>query len=141
MNEQIHDLTQQMRKLEERVRKPRKDKWDVLQVLGALSLPVVIALGGLYFNGQIADRQKNEELAQLVLNITAQRELADTQIRAQMFNSLLTNFFNEPVEIRDKVTLLYLIQTNLWNTSMHARYSKRSMKKSTSTEIRHMQVT
>ena len=116
MNEQIDDLTQQMRKLEERVKKPRKDTWDVLQVLGAISLPIVVAFGGLFFNAQIAARERNTELAQLVLNITSQRELADTQIRAQMFNSLLTTFFSEADdtrdELRDKVTLLYLIQTN-----------------------------
>ncbi len=134
MNDEIHDLTRQVKKLEERVRKPRKDKWDRLQVLGSISLPVVIAFGGVYFNTQLAARQatadlalaarqeaerqaqaatqRNDELAQLVLNITSQRELADTQIRAQMFSSLMEHFFSDTDELGDKVTLLYLIQTN-----------------------------
>ncbi|MEE9131217.1 MAG: hypothetical protein V3T84_14445 [Phycisphaerales bacterium] len=129
--EHIADLRDRLEKVEGKIRQRRKDFWDKFQILAAMLTPAVIALVGLLVQRQLQqnqleltyeaekrreyqlEQQKREETTKLVLDVIAGRELADTQIRAQMFEALLKGFFEDkPENIKEQVTLLHLMQTN-----------------------------
>ncbi len=109
----FEDLKQRLNKIEDKVRKPPKDIWDRLQVLGVILIPGALAFAGFVFNSGLQERQAHQETMQLVMDTNAQREMADSQIRATMFEALLSSYFAPgQLQVRDKVTLLHLMQTN-----------------------------
>ncbi len=109
----FEELKHRLDKIEHKARKPPKDIWDRLQVLGVILIPGVLALAGFVFNNGLQERQAQQETLQLTMSANAQREMADSQIRATMFEALLSRYF-EPgqLDVRDKLTLLHLMQTN-----------------------------
>ncbi len=75
---------------------PRRDKWDkldlILKSIGSLGTAVVVALVGYFGSSFLADRQETETNLRLYTELMSKREEADTSLRKEMFNSIITNF-------------------------------------------------
>lgn len=95
-----------------------RDKWDkaeiVLQFIGAFGTAIVVGLVGIFGSAWLAKRQETENRAQaerqtgetralserqavetnfrLYTELMSRREEADTSLRKEMFNSIITNF-------------------------------------------------
>ena len=110
---EFEQLKHRLDKIEDKIRRSPKDVWDRLQVLGVMLIPGALALAGFVFNCGLQDRQAQQETMQLIMDTNSQREMADSQIRATMFEALLSSYFAPgELEVRDKLTLLHLMQTN-----------------------------
>lgn len=78
-------------------KKPKaRDKWDkaeiILKAISAISVPIFGALIAYVLNSA-AERNRHSEI---YANVIAEREKADSDIRAQAFNSLMANYMAKP---------------------------------------------
>jgi hypothetical protein len=88
--------------------KPKRDAWDkadiVLKFVGALGTAIVVGLVGIFGSSFLARQQEAETNLRLYTELMSRREEADTSLRKEMFNSIITNFLkpsaNEPPEKR-----------------------------------------
>jgi hypothetical protein len=96
-----------------------KDKWDKWEtfskILGGISIPIL----GLLATFILQNQAENNRQAQLYANIMAEREKSDSEVRAKMFDFLLTRYFStqsgaseEIEEFRSKIMFLELLQEN-----------------------------
>jgi hypothetical protein len=87
--------------------KDRRDTLDMfIKLIGAIGIPVVLAgigIGGSIF---LAHRQEAETNLRLYTELMSKREEADTSLRKEMFNSIITNFLKPASEEQpDKMVL------------------------------------
>lgn len=88
--------------------KPKRDVWDkadiVLKFVGALGTAIVVGLVGIFGSSFLARQQEAETNLRLYTELMSRREEADTSLRKEMFNSIITNFLkpsaNQPPEKR-----------------------------------------
>ncbi|HET6670844.1 MAG TPA: hypothetical protein VFH15_11490 [Pyrinomonadaceae bacterium] len=88
--------------------KPKRDAWDkadiVLKFVGALGTAIVVGLVGIFGSSFLARQQEAETNLRLYTELMSRREEADTSLRKEMFNSIITNFLkpsaDEPPEKR-----------------------------------------
>jgi hypothetical protein len=96
--------------------KDKWDKWETLsKIVGAVSIPIL----GLAVTLILQNQAENNRQAQLYVNIMAEREKADSEVRAKMFDFLMTRYFisqsspsEEIEEFRRKIMFLELLQDN-----------------------------
>lgn len=73
-----------------------KDTWDkldiVLRFMGAIGTAVVVGCVGFFGSHFLARRQDAETDLRLYTELMSKREEADTLLRKEMFNSIITNF-------------------------------------------------
>lgn len=79
-----------------KVERKVRDKWDkldiILKFIGALGTAVVVGLVGFFGSSWLAERQEAETNLRLYTELMSKREEADTSLRKEMFNSIITNF-------------------------------------------------
>ncbi|MGI8917354.1 MAG: hypothetical protein ACR2H6_02045 [Pyrinomonadaceae bacterium] len=88
--------------------KPGRDSWDKIDIIfkfvGALGTAVVVGLVGIFGSSFLARQQEAETNLRLYTELMSKREEADTSLRKEMFNSIITNFLkpsaNQPPEKR-----------------------------------------
>jgi hypothetical protein len=88
--------------------KPQRDWWDkadiIFKFVGALGTAIVVGLVGIFGSSFLAERQEAETNLRLYTELMSRREEADTSLRKEMFNSIITNFLkpsaDEPPEKR-----------------------------------------
>jgi len=88
--------------------KPQRDWWDkadiIFKFVGAMGTAIVVGLVGIFGSSFLAQRQEAETNLRLYTELMSKREEADTSLRKEMFNSIITNFLkpsaNEPPEKR-----------------------------------------
>ena len=88
--------------------KPARDNWDKIDIIfkfvGALGTAVVVGLVGIFGSSFLARQQEAETNLRLYTELMSRREEADTSLRKEMFNSIITNFLkpsaNQPPEKR-----------------------------------------
>lgn len=69
-----------------------KSNNGVLKSLTPLAMPLAVALVGILGSMYLADRQETETNLRLYTELMSKREEADTSLRKEMFNSIITNF-------------------------------------------------
>ena len=87
---------------------PKRDVWDkadiILKFVGALGTAIVVGLVGIFGSSFLARQQEAETNLRLYTELMSRREEADTSLRKEMFNSIITNFLkpsaNQPPEKR-----------------------------------------
>jgi hypothetical protein len=76
--------------------KPQRDAWDkadiIFKFVGALGTAIVVGLVGIFGSSFLAQRQEAETNLRLYTELMSRREEADTSLRKEMFNSIITNF-------------------------------------------------
>lgn len=88
--------------------KPARDTWDKVDIIfkfvGAIGTAVVVGLVGIFGSSFLARQQEAETNLRLYTELMSKREEADTSLRKEMFNSIITNFLkpsaNQPPEKR-----------------------------------------
>jgi hypothetical protein len=75
-----------------------KDRWDkadvVLKPVGGLLTALAVALVGIFGSRYLNQRQADETNIRLYAQIMSSREAADTSLRQQMFNSIISTFLD-----------------------------------------------
>ena len=73
-----------------------RDRWDKLEIIfksaGGILTAVTVALIGIFGSIALARRQDTETNVRLYTELMSKREEADTLLRKEMFNSIITNF-------------------------------------------------
>lgn len=95
-------------KAEAKTEVKKRDFWDKLDIIfkfvGAVGTAVVVGLVGIFGSSFLADRQEQETNLRLYTELMSHREVADTTLRKEMFNSIIINFLkpsaDEPPEKR-----------------------------------------
>lgn len=77
---------------EQKVSTASEEKSDKLDLLKALGMPLAVALVGVLGSMYLASRQETETNLRLYTELMSKREEADTSLRKEMFNSIITNF-------------------------------------------------
>lgn len=85
--------------------KPKSFDW--LELLKAVALPLVLGVLGLYINVSLNERQSEESNVRLYADMMARREQADSDLRKDMFKSILDKFVST---IPDSKSAEYLDQ-------------------------------
>jgi len=87
-----------------------RDGWDkadiILKFVGAVGTAVVLGFVGFFGSHFLAQRQEAETDLRLYTELMSKREEADTSLRKEMFNSIITNFLKPASEEQpDKLVL------------------------------------
>lgn len=89
-----------------------RDFWDKLDIIfkfvGAIGTAMVVGLVGIFGSSFLAERQEKETNLRLYTELMSQREVADTTLRKEMFNSIITNFLKPSANEPPKKTVLNL---------------------------------
>ena len=97
-----------------------KTTWPWIELLKVLALPLVTLVLGYWFNASLNERQQIDNNIRLYAEMMGRREEADSNLRKDMFNSILTTFMSEDPgakitdeeEIRQQILSLELLAYN-----------------------------
>jgi len=84
----------------------------ILKALGAIIISGVIALVGIFLNQKQSQISEANRQAQILIQTMNQREISSSNMRAQMFNTLMQNYFNGQEDETTQVAVLELIGLN-----------------------------
>src|SRR4026207_342323 len=74
--------------------------WPWIQLIKVLALPLVTLVLGYWFNASLNERQQVESNIRLYAEMMGRREEADSNLRKDMFNSILTTFMSKDPSLR-----------------------------------------
>ncbi len=108
------DIEKRLTALEEGGKKKTRDFWDLLDVSGRFFSTIVLAVIALVVNSSIHNATQANQTNQLFAQIQSQREMADSQLRAQMFDSIIGKYFDGPIgkDPEMQLKLLTLLASN-----------------------------
>jgi len=95
-------------------------KWPWIELVKVLALPLVTLVLGYWFNASLNERQQIDNNIRLYAEMMGRREEADSNLRKDMFNSILTTFIakdpnlklTEEEQIRQQILSLELLAYN-----------------------------
>jgi hypothetical protein len=74
--------------------------WPWIQLIKVLALPLVTLVLGYWFNASLNERQQVESNIRLYAEMMGRREEADSNLRKDMFNSILNTFMTRDPSLR-----------------------------------------
>lgn len=77
-----------------------KSPWPWIELAKVLALPLVTLVLGYWFNSSLNERQQVESNIRLYAEMMGRREEADSNLRKDMFNSILTTFMARDPSLR-----------------------------------------
>lgn len=93
-----------------------KDRWDKLDILlkptGGIIAAVTVAIIGYLGSDYLKQKELLDTNSRVFAEIVSQREAADSTLRMNMFNSIITKFFNNPSDRSEQVLSLELLAYN-----------------------------
>jgi len=97
-----------------------KKEWPWIELVKVLALPLVTLVLGYWFNASLNERQQIDNNVRLYAEMMGRREEADSNLRKDMFNSILTTFMarnpnsklTDEEEIRQQILSLELLAYN-----------------------------
>jgi hypothetical protein len=97
-----------------------RHQWPWIELVKVLALPLVTLVLGYWFNASLNERQQIDNNIRLYAEMMGRREEADSNLRKDMFNSILTTFMSkdsitrisEEEEIRQQILSLELLAYN-----------------------------
>jgi hypothetical protein len=72
-----------------------KHTWPWIELIKVLALPLVTLVLGYWFNASLNERQQIDNNIRLYAEMMGRREEADSNLRKDMFNSILTTFMSK----------------------------------------------
>ena len=72
----------------------------VIDLVKALALPLVTLVLGYWFNASLNERQQMDTNTRLYIEMQGRREEADSNLRKDMFNSILQTFMTRDPALR-----------------------------------------
>jgi hypothetical protein len=91
------EIVERLDKLDRAVQRQGKDPWDKVQIAATVVSTLVIGALGIWIPMKLEEQQHHSQLHQAVAQIETARETADTEIRARVFEVLISQFFRELV--------------------------------------------
>jgi hypothetical protein len=96
--------------------KPKHDFWDKIQILmnpiGGLITALTIAIVSYYGSSYLSKRQDNESKIRLYTELMSSREQAESDLRKDMFNSILGTILKESSSLDENILQLELLAYN-----------------------------
>lgn len=97
-----------------------RPQWPWIDLVKVLALPLVTLVLGYWFNASLNERQQIDNNVRLYAEMMGRREEADSNLRKDMFNSILTTFMSkdpgtrlsEEEQIRQQILSLELLAYN-----------------------------
>jgi len=97
-----------------------KQQWPWIELVKVLALPLVTLVLGYWFNASLNERQQIDNNVRLYAEMMGRREEADSNLRKDMFNSILTTFMakdpnlkvTSEEQIRQQILSLELLAYN-----------------------------
>jgi hypothetical protein len=93
-----------------------KDAWDKLDILmkplGGIIAGIAVAAIGYFGSQYLKDREVIDSNSRVFAEIISQRERADSDLRMNMFRSIIEKFFNNPSDRGQQVLSLELLAYN-----------------------------
>jgi hypothetical protein len=97
-----------------------KQHWPWIELVKVLALPLVTLVLGYWFNASLNERQQIDNNIRLYAEMMGRREEADSNLRKDMFNSILATFMSrdpnakisDEEEIRQQILSLELLAYN-----------------------------
>ena len=87
--------------------------WKKLEILGGFATPVAVALTGLFVSSYLDRQQSSETNTRAFAELISGRELADTNLRKEMFAKVLDSFFDQKAAgIDERVLKLEILAYN-----------------------------
>ena len=77
-----------------------KSPWPWIELIKVLALPLVTLVLGYWFNSSLNERQQVESNIRLYAEMMGRREEADSNLRKDMFNSILETFMTRDPSVR-----------------------------------------
>ncbi|MGE0407188.1 MAG: hypothetical protein AB7O65_12900, partial [Candidatus Korobacteraceae bacterium] len=77
-----------------------KTRWAWIELAKVLALPLVTLVLGYWFNSSLNERQQVESNIRLYAEMMGRREEADSNLRKDMFNSILNTFMTRDPSLR-----------------------------------------
>jgi hypothetical protein len=77
-----------------------KHSWPWIELVKVLALPLVTLVLGYWFNASLNERQQIDNNIRLYAEMMGRREEADSNLRKDMFNSILTTFMSKDPNVR-----------------------------------------
>jgi hypothetical protein len=77
-----------------------KHQWPWIELIKVLALPLVTLVLGYWFNASLNERQQIDNNVRLYAEMMGRREEADSNLRKDMFNSILTTFMSKDPNTR-----------------------------------------
>ena len=77
-----------------------KHQWPWIELVKVLALPLVTLVLGYWFNASLNERQQIDNNIRLYAEMMGRREEADSNLRKDMFNSILTTFMSKDPNAR-----------------------------------------
>ncbi len=123
------------------MRELTKDRWDKLDVIlkpvGGLMTAVAITLLGFFTTSMLEEQRDQEASLRLYSDLMSQREAADSALRKDMFDSILTSFFRPETESVDS----RLLELELLAYNFHDSINLNPLFKDLEREIRRHGIT
>lgn len=95
---------------------PKKSGIDWVELSKFVAIPVVTLVAGYLFNASLNSRQLQDSKVRLYADMMGRREEADSSLRKDMFNSILTTFMNpgtaQPQRLETEVLNIELLAYN-----------------------------
>lgn len=93
----------------------QKDKWDKFEIISkgvlAILLPAAVAFYGLYSEYKSSLESETNRSIQILIQALAGRESAGAQMKSNMFETIMGQYFKEQSD-KSKITTLELIALN-----------------------------
>ena len=97
-------------------KKNKRDTWDKIQIIlhpiGGLITALTIALVSYFGSVYLNNRQDNESKIRLYTELMSRREQAESDLRKDMFNSILGTILKESQTLDEKILQLELLAYN-----------------------------
>lgn len=77
-----------------------KDLWDIIQSIGPLVVALAVSFVGGWYNLQQSELEKNNSRREVFTRMQAERERADSELRARMFETLFQAYFGKGFDAR-----------------------------------------
>lgn len=77
-----------------------KNQWPWIELAKVLALPLVTLVLGYWFNASLNERQQVDSNVRLYAEMMGRREEADSNLRKDMFNSILNTFMTKDPSLR-----------------------------------------
>ena len=100
-------------------RRRRQTSWPWIELVKVLALPLVTLVLGYWFNSSLNERQQVDSNIRLYAEMMGRREEADSNLRKDMFNSILTTFMSKDPS-REAVTDEELIRQQILSLELLA---------------------
>ena len=120
------------------------DKWDVvLRPLGGLLAALSIALVGFFGSQYLGGQQETETNIRLYAELMSNREKADSDLRKEMFNAIITTFLeSKPPKNKEEVLALELLAYNfhdVMDLGPLFKHVERNIQNAPKNECKHFQ--